>query len=103
VWKARHLACCRKIPTRYRALSPSAYSPWGLGLHLGVHCTLCCAGLTAILLVSGVMSLRTMAIVGAAITLERLAPANKRAAHAIGAVVSAAGLSLIMRAAAGIG
>ena len=56
----------------------------------------------AILLVMGVMDLRVMAVVTAAITVERLAPASVRAARAIGAVGVAAGLLLIARA-AGLG
>jgi predicted metal-binding membrane protein len=56
----------------------------------------------AILLVVGVMDLRAMAVVAAAITVERLAPAGERVAQAIGAVVVAAGLFLIARA-AGLG
>jgi predicted metal-binding membrane protein len=56
----------------------------------------------AILLVLGVMDLRAMALVGAAITVERLAPASELVARAIGAVVVAAGLFLIARA-AGLG
>src|SRR5205823_2612192 len=51
------------------------------------HCTHCCVGLMAILLVIGVMDLRAMAVVAAAITVERLAPAGERVARAIGAVV----------------
>jgi predicted metal-binding membrane protein len=58
----------------------------------------CCAGLTAILLVVGVMDLRTMAAVTAAITVERLAPAGERVTRAIGAVIVGAGLFLIARA-----
>jgi predicted metal-binding membrane protein len=42
------------------------------GLRLDLHCSYCCAGLTAILLVIGVMDLRVMAVVTAAITVERL-------------------------------
>jgi hypothetical protein len=45
---------------------------------LGLHCCRCCAGLIAILLVIGVMDLRAMAVVGAAITVERIAPAGER-------------------------
>jgi predicted metal-binding membrane protein len=52
----------------------------------------------ATLLVIGVMDLRAMAVVGTAITVERLAPAGKRVARAIGAVVVGAGLFLITRA-----
>jgi predicted metal-binding membrane protein len=52
-----------------------------------------------ILLVTGVMDFRAMAIVSAAITVERLAPAGERVARGIGAVVVGAGLFLIARAA----
>jgi predicted metal-binding membrane protein len=52
----------------------------------------------AILLVIGVMDLRAMAVVAAAITVERLAPAGERVAQAIGALVAGAGLLLIARA-----
>jgi predicted metal-binding membrane protein len=51
-----------------------------------------------ILLVLGIMDLRAMAVVTAAITIERLAPAGERVARAIGAVVIAGGLLLIARA-----
>ena len=47
------------------------------------------------------MDLRVMAVVTAAITIERLAPAGERAAQAIGAIVAAAGLIVIARAAGG--
>jgi predicted metal-binding membrane protein len=101
-WKARHLACCREAPGRGRTLRADAGTAWRHGLRLGLHCTHCCAGLMAILLVIGVMDLRAMAVVAAAITVERLAPAGERVARAIGAVVVAAGLFLIGRA-AGLG
>jgi hypothetical protein len=44
------------------------------------------------------MDLRAMAVVAAAITVERLAPAGERVARATGAVAVAAGLFLIGRA-----
>src|SRR5947199_6404878 len=91
-WKVRHLACCREAPGRGRTLPADAGTAWRHGLRLGLHCSYCCAGLTAILLVVGVMDMRTMALVTAAITVERLAPAGERVAQAIGAVVAGAGL-----------
>ena len=97
-WKAHHLACCREAPGRGRTLPADAGTAWRHGLRLGVHCTQCCAGLIAILLVIGVMDLRAMAVVAAAITVERLAPAGERVALATGAVVVGAGLFLIARA-----
>ena len=97
-WKARHLHCCRQMPGPGRTLAPDAGTAWRHGLRLGFRCARCCASLMAILLVIGVMDLRAMAVVAAAITVERLAPAGERAARAIGAVVVGAGLFLIARA-----
>ncbi|BDG01533.1 DUF2182 domain-containing protein [Anaeromyxobacter oryzae] len=101
-WKARQLACCREAPGRGRTLPADAGTAWRHGLRLGLHCSFCCAGPMAVLLVIGVMDLRAMAVVTAAITVERLAPAGERVARAIGAVVLGAGLLLIARA-AGLG
>jgi predicted metal-binding membrane protein len=101
-WKARHLACCREAPGRGRTLPADAATAWRHGLRLGLHCSYCCVGLIAILLVIGVMDVRAMAAVTAAITVERLAPAGECVARAIGAVVVGAGLVLIARA-AGLG
>lgn len=101
-WKAHHLACCREAPGRDRTLAADAGTAWRYGLSLGLHCAISCAGLTAILLVIGVMDLRAMIATTAAITAERLAPAGERVARGIGAVVAGTGLFLIARA-AGLG
>jgi predicted metal-binding membrane protein len=101
-WKARHLACCREAPGRRCTLPANTGTAWRHGLRLGLHCSHCSAGLIAILLVIGILDLRAMAVVAAAITVERLAPAGERVARAIGAVVVGAGLLLIARA-AGLG
>jgi predicted metal-binding membrane protein len=98
-WKARCLACCREAPGRGCTLRADASTALRHGLRLGLHCSRCCSGLTAILLVIGLMDLRAMAVVTAAITAERLLPAAERVARAIGAVAVAAGLLLIARAA----
>jgi predicted metal-binding membrane protein len=98
-WKAHHLACCREAPGRGCLLPADAATALRHGLRFGLHCSYCCAGLMVILLVIGVMDLRAMAVVTAAITVERLAPAGERVARAIGAVVVAAGVFLIARAA----
>jgi predicted metal-binding membrane protein len=99
-WKARQLACCREAPGC--CLPAGAATAWRHGLRLGLHCGRCCAGQTAILLALGVMDLRAMALVTAAITAERLAPAGERVARALGAVAVGAGLFLIARG-AGLG
>ena len=101
-WKARHLACCREMPGRGRMVPAGAGAAWRHGVRLGIHCGYCCAGLMAILLVVGIMELRAMAVVTAAITVERLVPAGERVARATGTVVVVAGLVLIARA-AGLG
>jgi predicted metal-binding membrane protein len=98
-WKAHHLACCREAPGCGRTLPSDAGTAFRFGVRLGLHCSYCCAGLTAILVGLGVMDLRAMAVVTAAITVERLAPAGERVARAIGVVAVGAGLFLIARAA----
>jgi predicted metal-binding membrane protein len=98
-WKERQLACCREAPGRGRMLRADAVTAWRHGLRLGLHCTNCSVGLMAILLVIGVMNLRAMAVVAAAITVERLAPTGERVARATGIVVLGVGLFLIARAA----
>jgi len=90
--KAHHLDCCRRIPDCCEALRIDGPTAWRHGLRMGLHCVHCCFGLTTLLLVAGVMDLRAMALVTAAICVERLAPAGVRAARFIGAVLIAAGL-----------
>jgi len=97
-WKMHHLVCCREAPGRGRALLVNASTAWRHGLRIGLHCSYCSAGLTTVLIVIGVMDLRVMVVVMAAITIERLAPAGERVARGIGVVVVGAGLFLIARA-----
>ena len=92
-WKQRELTCCRTA--RPRELKVDARAAWRHGLRLGFHCLQCCAGLTAVLLVIGVMDLRTMMLVTAAITAERLAPAGERVAQSVGIVITAGGVWLM--------
>jgi predicted metal-binding membrane protein len=92
-WKARQLSWCREAPGH--ALPADANTAWRHGLRLGLHCGRCCIGPMAILLVIGVMDLRAMIVVAAAITVERLAPAGERVAPVTGVVAVAAGLFLV--------
>lgn len=98
-WKARHLACCRGTLGCREKLPADLLTAWRHGLRQGVHCVHCCFGLTTMLLAIGVMDLRAMALVTAAISAERLAP-DMRAARFIGGVLVVAGLFLMARATA---
>ncbi|SJZ55853.1 Predicted metal-binding integral membrane protein [Enhydrobacter aerosaccus] len=93
-WKTRTLTGCREMPTRDRLVPANAVTAWRHGVRLGVHCVCSCAGLTAVLLVVGLMDLRAMLLVTAAVTLERLAPNGPRTAQALGIVIVAIGLLL---------
>ncbi|MBS0222191.1 MAG: DUF2182 domain-containing protein [Proteobacteria bacterium] len=103
LWKAHHLACCRMAPARGDRVPADAGTALRYGLGLGSHCVCCCANLTVILLVVGIMDLRVMAVVTAAITIERLLPAGERVARAMGVACGGAGLFLIVRAVAAPG
>jgi predicted metal-binding membrane protein len=83
-WKARQLAWCRQAPGCGCMLPADAGTAWRHGLRLGLHCSRCCAGPMAILLVVGVMDIRAMIVVAVAITVERLAPAGARVARVTG-------------------
>ncbi len=104
-WKARHLACCRGGSCRQslgdvHTVPADPFTALRHGMRLGLHCSQCCAGLTAVLLVSGIMDVPAMVGVTACITLERLAPAGERIARAIGVVMIAAGAFMTLQAAA---
>jgi predicted metal-binding membrane protein len=96
-WKTRQLACCRAEPMGH-VLHGDPGTAWRHGLRLGLRCVGCCAGLTTVLLVLGVMDLRAMAAAAAATTLERVAPAGDRFARATGALMIVTGLILLVRA-----
>jgi predicted metal-binding membrane protein len=97
-WKARQLGRCRDAPGCGRSLPADARGAWRYGLRLGAHCGLCCSGFMTVLLVIGVMDLGAMALVAAAITLERLAPRPEPVARATGLVAITAGILVIARA-----
>ena len=96
-WKTKHLACCRDTPQSRCKWPADGGNAWRQGLRLGLSCSYCCAGLMTILLVLGIMDLRTMALVTVAITTERLAPSGEIVARVIGAVVIGMGLYMVAR------
>jgi predicted metal-binding membrane protein len=93
-WRTQHLVCCR-APAAYETMLTSTHSPWRAGVRLGVHCVGCCANLTLLLLVLGMMDLRAMTAVTIAVTLERRAPIRWRTHKIIGIALVASGLSTI--------
>lgn len=97
-WKVRHLVRCREAPVGERPFSPDVRGAWRHGLRLGAVCGLCCSGFMTILLVAGVMNLGAMAVVAAAITVERLAPRPDRVARGLGVAAIAAGALVLARA-----
>jgi predicted metal-binding membrane protein len=98
-WKAHHLMCWREALGFGLPLSANPCTAWRCGVRLALHCSRSCANLMVILLVIGIMDLRAMVLVTAAITVERLAPAGERVARAIGTAVVGAGVILIAQAA----
>lgn len=96
-WKLHHLACCREAPRCGHPMTHDSLVAWRYGLRLGIHCGYSCANWTAMLLVLGVMDLRAMAVVTAAITAERLAPGGERVARALGMLSVVGGLVLVSR------
>jgi predicted metal-binding membrane protein len=96
-WKARRLACCREPPDGDRPLPAKVGAAWQHGVRFGVQCGCCCANLMVIVLVIGVMDVRAMAAVTAAITVERVLPAGERVARVTGMIVVASGLCLTAR------
>jgi predicted metal-binding membrane protein len=97
-WKARWLGRCRDTSACGLSLSPGAMGAFPDGLRLGWHCVLCSAGLMVVLLVAGMMDLRVVALLAAAIAVERLAPWPVPAARAGGVLALLAGAVVIVRA-----
>lgn len=75
----------------------AARAVWWRGVRLAIQCGRCCWNLMLLLLVIGMMDLRAMVVVTAAITIERLVP-MVFAPRATGAVAVGAGLLLMARA-----
>jgi predicted metal-binding membrane protein len=87
-WKSRHLASCRMVPVH----ADTAFAAWRFGLRLGRHCIQSSAGLMSILLMVGMMDVRAMVAVTAAMTIERLPPNGEYVARVVGAVAMVAGI-----------
>jgi predicted metal-binding membrane protein len=99
-WKARHLACWQRPARDGNGVRYTVGQAVRVGVRLGGHCTACGAGLTAVMVVLGVMDPRVMMLAAAAVTLERCAPAGARVARALGAVGVVAGAVMMLHASA---
>lgn len=98
-WKSHDFGRCTAAQARLRTLPANTGAAWRHGVRLGLHCSSCCANLMAILLVIGIMDVRAMVLVTAALAAERLTPAGERVARVTGVIVIGIGLFLITRAA----
>jgi len=98
IWKARRLGRCRQPLACAFPATPKARKAFEHGLHWGVDCSLCCCGFMAILLAIGVMNLAAMALLGIAITIERLVPRPERIARAAGVIMIVAGGVVVSQA-----
>lgn len=97
-WKARQLGRCRLAPACVGLRSERARNAWQHGVRLGVRCSLCCAGFMTALLVVGVMNLGAMALIAAALTIERVAPRPATVARVAGVMILAAGALALAQA-----
>ena len=82
-WKARHLRCCREV-------LPAA--AWRRGINLGIDCVLCCVPFMTALVVLGMMHLTVIAVIAAAITVERLAREPAPIVRLLGVLIVAIGV-----------
>jgi len=97
-WKAQHLACCRSVAAGRVACRTNARHAWRTGLRLGLNCSCCGVPQMAVLLMIGIMDLRAMTLVSAALAAERLLPTGPRIARGLGAVTVCAGLVVLANA-----
>jgi predicted metal-binding membrane protein len=97
-WKSRQLERCRAGLGCVGQSSPDRWNTYRQGVHFGVHCALCCVGFMLVLVATGVMELVTTAVLGMAITAERLSPRPQAASRVVGAVLLAVGVLLLARA-----
>jgi predicted metal-binding membrane protein len=93
-WKSRQLHRCRDVCAPAHRENPM--TSWVVGCRLGVDCCLSCAAPMAVLYVTGLMDVRMMMLITAAITAERVAPGGARIARVTGGVALVAGLSMFV-------
>lgn len=96
-WKMVGLMHCRD-PHECSAEGTHGWrSSWTHGIHQGLYCGLCCAGLMLMLVAVGTMNLLAMLAVGVVITAEKLLSKPQAVVRATGILVVIAGLFLMIR------
>jgi predicted metal-binding membrane protein len=96
-WKTRALVRCRHAEDCCGSQRMMPRDALRAGAQLGLKCAYCCASLTAVLLVIGVMDLLAMALVTIAISAERLT-SSANVARVVGAGLLTSGVFLVGRA-----
>jgi len=97
-WKSRQLGSCQRGAGCKVIMPGNTFSALRHGIQLGLHCCYCCAGLTLLLLVNGMMNLGLMLFVMVVITSERLLPCSQRVSHAFGVCIVLAGTQMTAQA-----
>jgi predicted metal-binding membrane protein len=95
-WKARQLDRCRH--SALTTLSTSVIVAWREGMVFAVQCALSCSAPMATLVVVGLMNVPMMAVVTAAITVERVSTSGARIARLTGTLALVAGSIICVRA-----
>jgi predicted metal-binding membrane protein len=93
-------ACVRQCqsPVHFvmRFWSPGVGGALRLGLVHGLYCIGCCWGIMLLLFVAGVMNLAWVAVLAVAVLIEKLAPPNWHASKALGGLMLAGALWLLV-------
>jgi predicted metal-binding membrane protein len=95
-YKMNHLRRCRAHS--HRAVPSAAWRATEHGIGLGLACFLSCFNLMAVLLAAGLMNLKAMVALTAAIGIERIRSIPVFAARLTGAIIIAIGMFMIVHA-----
>ena len=99
-FRDRQLMCCQGAAFTARRSELGLAQAWRDGIRQGVHCCLCCGGITVVMLCLGIMDLWVMGFATLGITIERGAGRARRVSRILGAMLAGLGCILIIRSAA---
>jgi predicted metal-binding membrane protein len=97
-YKLHRLRRCQHRAPSIGTVRSAAWHATQHGIGLGMTCFLCCFNLMAVLLASGVMNLKAMAALTAAISVERIRSIPVCTVWLMGAALIAIGMSMIANA-----